>query len=200
MAIVMTATIRILTEPDERRDALPALAALRIAVFRDWPYLYDGTTEYETEYLSEFVAEPGSVLVIAEMNGEIVGAATASPMTGQKAEFQRPFVERGMDISRVFYFGESVLRPDFRGQGIGHAFFDRREDAARSAGADFTTFCAVVRPHDHPLRPSNARDLHPFWRARGYEPVEGLTTRFDWQDLDEPEETAHLMQFWLRSL
>jgi hypothetical protein len=26
---------------------LPALARLRIAVFRSWPYLYDGTLEHE---------------------------------------------------------------------------------------------------------------------------------------------------------
>ena len=31
--------------------ALPALARLRITVFRDWPYLYDGAMTYEQGYL-----------------------------------------------------------------------------------------------------------------------------------------------------
>jgi hypothetical protein len=29
-----------------------AWRSLRIAVFRDWPYLYDGSLEYEREYLA----------------------------------------------------------------------------------------------------------------------------------------------------
>ncbi len=34
---------------EEIRTVLPALARLRMVVFRDWPYLYDGTLEYEED-------------------------------------------------------------------------------------------------------------------------------------------------------
>ncbi|MGD9809803.1 MAG: GNAT family N-acetyltransferase [Sphingobium sp.] len=196
----MKAVVRELTDPGERRAALPHLAALRIAVFREWPYLYDGTEDYEAAYLAEFMAEAESVLVVAEVEGRTVGAATASPLSGQKAEFQAPFRARGMDAGHICYFGESVLLPDYRGQGIGHAFFDAREAAARRAGAGIAAFCAVVRPDGHPLRPPAARDLHPFWCTRGYEPAEGLTCTFDWKDVDHSDETPHLMQFWLKRL
>ncbi len=196
----MKTTIRTLADEDELAAALPALARLRIAVFREWPYLYEGTEAYEERYLAEFNAEPGSVLVIAEAEGEIIGAATASPMSGQKPEFQRPFTDHGMDVGAIFYFGESVLLPRYRGMGIGHGFFNAREAAARTAGADIACFCAVVRPADHPLRPADARDLHPFWRARGYAPVDGLTCTFEWKDVDQRDETAHPMQFWMRHL
>tara|TARA_R110000782_G_scaffold117364_3_gene207580 strand:+ start:21562 stop:22158 length:597 start_codon:yes stop_codon:yes gene_type:complete len=196
----MTIRLRTLANPDERAAAVPALARLRMRVFREWPYLYDGTESYEADYLTEFMAEPGSVLVIAEAEGDIVGAATASPMAGQNAAFQRPFSACTMDVARLFYFGESVLLPEFRGHGIGHRFFDAREAAAREAGASACCFCAVIRPADHPLRPDNTRDLHPFWRARGYAPAEGLTCSFAWKDIDQPEETGHVMQFWLREL
>ena len=37
-------------------QALPSLAELRIAVFRDFPYLYDGTLAYEQDYLARFAA------------------------------------------------------------------------------------------------------------------------------------------------
>lgn len=196
----MTPVIRPLTDPEERRAALPALARLRIAVFRDWPYLYEGTEAYEARYLEEFMAEPGSVLVTAQVDGAIVGAATASPMSGQKQAFQAPFAASGLDVRRLFYFGESVLLPAFRGLGIGHGFFDMREAAARQAGASHACFCAVIREAEHPLRPEQARDLHPFWRARGYAPMAGATTTFAWKDVDQAEETAHLMQFWMRAL
>jgi GNAT superfamily N-acetyltransferase len=196
----MKPVVRSLLKPEERLAAIPQLAALRIAVFRDWPYLYDGTVEYEADYLREFADEPGSVLVVAEQGQEIVGAATASPMASQKAEFRGAVRDHGLDVERLFYFGESVLLPAYRGARIGHAFFDEREAAARDAGATATTFCAVVRPEDHKLKPAGARDLASFWLSRGYAPVDGLTCNFDWKDINQPGETSHPMQFWLRTL
>ena len=196
----MTLAVRTSTDPEERSAAIPALSDLRIRIFRGWPYLYDGTLDYEAEYLAEFMREPGSVLVVAQDGDAIVGAATASPMAGQKPEFQLPLQRQGLDVSGIFYFGESVLLPAYQGQGIGHRFFDAREAAARAAGAVQTAFCSVIRPDDHPMRPATPRDLHPFWRARGYAPVPGLTGTLEWQDVGDAVESAHLMQFWMCDL
>jgi GNAT superfamily N-acetyltransferase len=196
----MTVDVRSLTDTEERWAAIPALSDLRIRVFRSWPYLYDGSAEYEAAYMAEFVREPGSVLVVAQDGDLIIGAATASPLAGQKPDIQNPFCDQGMDVAQIFYFGESVLLPQYQGQGIGHQFFDAREEAARAAGARQTAFCAVIRPDDHPMRPAAPRDLRPFWRARGYAAVEGLTGTLQWQDLGDDFESAHTMQFWMRDL
>lgn len=181
-------------------DALPSLAQLRIEVFRAFPYLYDGCVAYEESYLREFAASEGAVLVAAFDGPSIVGAATASPIRTQKAAFSAPFQDRGFDIDRLFYFQESVLLPSYRGRGIGHAFFEGREDRARAEGATHATFCAVVRPPDHPLRPDGYRPLDAFWSARGYAPLPGLTTTLFWRDVEQPAETEKTMQFWIRDL
>ena len=39
---------------------LPDLARLRMIVFRDWPYLYDGSLEYDEQYLNTFAAAKGA--------------------------------------------------------------------------------------------------------------------------------------------
>jgi len=100
----------------------------------------------------------------------------------------------------VFYCAESVLRPAYRGQGIGHAFFDAREAHARNHGFTACAFCAVIRPEDHPARPANARTLDPFWRARGYSPLDGVIAAFSWKDLGDRAETRKPLQFWMRQL
>jgi len=197
---VSAIAVETLKDRGARAAALDDLARLRIAVFREWPYLYEGTLDYERRYLGHFLDEDGAVLIVARDGDAIVGVATASPMAGQDEAFRAPFEARGFNLARLFYFGESVLLRAYRGHGLGHAFFDAREAAAREAGATAACFCGVVRPPDHPLRPAEARDLAPFWRKRGYEPVEGVVAHYDWQDIDQPAQTSHLMQFWLRML
>lgn len=196
----MTVEIATLTGA-ELRSALDDLARLRIEVFRAWPYLYDGSYAYEREYFSNFAASEGAIVVAARDGDLIVGAATAAPMGGHADEFAAPFEAQHYDTSRLFYLGESVLLPSYRGQGLGHAFFDHREAHARRLGG-FThaTFCAVVRPDDHPARPSSYRPLDAFWRKRGYAPVPGLVGSFTWRDIGEADETAKPMQFWMKTL
>lgn len=183
------------------RSALSDLARLRIAVFREWPYLYDGTLDYEQGYLSKFAASDGAVIVAALDGDAIVGAATASPMVGHADEFAEPFRARGYDVTRIFYFGESVLLPGYRGQGIGVAFFDERETHARSFGTyAHATFCGVVRPADHPLRPKDYVPLDAFWQKRGFAKMEGMVGAFPWLDIGESEKTEKPMQFWIKAL
>ena len=179
---------------------LGGLARLRIQVFRDYPSLYDGDADYEAWYVAEFAKARGAV-VIAALDGErLVGAATASPMGAQKPEFTAPFAALGVAVEELFYFGESVLLPEYRGHGIGHAFFDAREDAARAQGFRFIGFYSVIRPTEHPLKPEAYSPLNGFWGKRGYAPVAGVVADFPWKELGQPDETPHPMQFWMRRL
>lgn len=180
-----------------RRDAL---ATLRITVFRDFPYLYDGDFDYERGYLQTYIDAPDAVVIAALAGAEVVGAATALPLADETDDVKAPFLARGMDLGRIFYFGESILLPAYRGRGIGHGFFDGREVQARRCGAAIAAFCAVQRPADHPRCPTGYRPLDDFWRKRGYRPEPGMTTTFTWQDLDETGQSAKPMQFWLRDL
>lgn len=195
----MSLAVRPLTGA-EIHAAIDDLASLRIAVFAAYPYLYAGDVGYEAEYLKEFVTAPQAVLVAAFDGARIVGAATASPMWAQKGEFRAPFEQRGIETGKLFYFGESVLLPEYRGQGVGHAFFDHREDQARKSGADAATFAAVIRPADHPARPADHVPLDAFWGKRGYAPVEGFVTELGWKEHGEETQSLKPMQYWMRKL
>lgn len=180
---------------------LPDLARLRIEVFRDFPYLYDGDLAYEETYLQTYVETPDSVIVGAFDGGELVGASTALPLAHETDNFIAPFRERGYDADKIFYFGESVLRKSYRGRGIGVAFFDHREYHARSFGSyTHASFCGVIRPDDHPRRPEGYQPLDAFWRKRGFAPLEGVIGKIAWKDLDEAEETEKPMRFWIKEL
>lgn len=185
--------------------ALDDVARLRIEVFRAWPYLYDGSLAYERNYLAAFAAARDAVVVAAFDGQAIVGAATAAPLAGHTAEFVPLFAARGLAPDRIFYCGESVLLPAWRGQGIGHRFFDAREAYARSvegthAAYTHVTFCAVMRTKDDPRCPPAYRPLDRFWRRRGYRPVDGLIGSYSWKEIGQTGETAKPMQFWMKPL
>ena len=191
--------VRVLTGADFDA-ALDDVARLRIAVFRAFPYLYDGDLDYERRYLEPFGASERAVMVGAFDGARLIGAATGSPLTDHKDDFAAAFAGTGLDLSTIFYCAESVLLPAYRGQGIGHLFFDLREDHARAHGFARSAFCGVVRPPDHPARPADYAPLDPFWRKRGYAPLPGVVARFSWKDLGCADETLKPLQFWMRDL
>ncbi len=180
---------------------IPELARLRIEVFRDFPYLYDGDYDYEQRYLQTYIQSPESVIVLALDNDAVVGASSGIPLRYETDEVKAPFVNAAIDIDSVFYCGESVLLSHYRGQGAGVAFFEHREAHARELGSfEYSCFCGVQRPENHPRRPADYVPLDNFWRKRGYEKHPELSTQFSWKELDEIDESPKPMTFWMKKL
>lgn len=183
----------------EVAEIIDDLARLRITVFRDWPYLYDGDLAYERAYLQRYV-KPGVIVVGAFDDAEMVGAATGMPLIEHADDFAAAFAGQDIDFKDVFYCAESVLLPAYRGHGVGHHFFDAREAYAKAEGFPFSAFCGVIRPESHPSRPAGYRPLDPFWRKRGYSPVPGVIAHFKWRDIGDDAETEKPLQFWMKAL
>lgn len=179
---------------------IEAVAHLRIAVFHDWPYLYDGDLAYEKRYLQPYLSSEKAIVVGAFDGDRLVGASTGTPLSDHAEDFAAAFSGTGLDLATIFYCAESVLLPQYRGRGAGHAFFDAREAHARALGYPRCCFCAVIRPEDHPARPAGYAPLDPFWRKRGYAPLDGVRARFSWKDRDAGGESEKELQFWIRAL
>lgn len=183
----------------ELGEWLDELGRLRIAVFREYPYLYDGDLDYERKYLERYQNSPRGLVVLLKVKGSLVGATTCLPMADETPEFQAPFLRAGVDLDQVFYFGESVILPGYRGRGAGRAFFRWREEHAREAGPfRYTTFCAVDRAADHPSRPPGYRSLEEFWSGLGYRRCPELRSEFSWKEIGELEPSVKTLTFWLK--
>ena len=182
------------------RVRLDDLARLRISVFRAWPYLYQGTLGYERQYLPRYAEAKTGTMIVALDGDKVVGASTALGLHEEEDFVQAPFVKAGLDLSHIFYFGESVLLPEYRGQGIGVRFFEEREAAARAHGYSIAAFCAVVRPENHPARPRDYVPLDEFWTHRGYAKRPDLVSTFSWKDIGERDESEKPMVTWMKTL
>lgn len=184
---------------DDLKRHLDALADLRIEVFRDFPYLYEGSRDYERTYLEIYSTTQDALIVGAFDGDRLVGAATGLPLAAEPPSLQTPLQQAGFSPEAIFYFGESVLLKPYRGRGIGVRFFQEREAHATALGR-FThmVFCGVVRPLDHPRRPAGYKPLDLFWQRRGFKKLEGAIGTMTWCDLDEAQESEKAMQFWIK--
>jgi GNAT superfamily N-acetyltransferase len=178
---------------------MDAIGELRIAVFREFPYLYDGDLAYEREYLKTYLNSTESLVVVVEAEGRAVGVTTCLPLRDECAEFQAPFIDQNWDIGTICYFGESLLMPEWRGVGLGKEFFEHREAHARDLGLKHCAFCAVDRPINHPQRPEDYRPLDEFWSSREFVKQPKLQAVFHWKETGESEETPKTLTFWMKS-
>ncbi len=186
--------------PNEVIERLDELAQLRIEVFADYPYLYAGDVEYERRYLQPYIDSEAAIVVAALVDDRLIGAATGTPMEAHADDFQHALEGFPEPLSSIFYCAESVLLPAWRGHGLGHVFFDHREAHARKLGHRYCAFCSVIRPQGHPAQPPGYRSLEPFWRRRGYAPLDEAIATYRWRDLGELNETTKHLQFWIRRL
>ena len=179
-------------------EVFEQLAQLRIQVFKEYPYLYLGSVEYEKKYLTRYSDSELSFLIGVWDGSQLVGASTAMPLRDEENFIQQPFIKHNWNIEKIFYFGESLLLPSYRGQGIGNLFFDSRESFISKNDFSVTTFCSVIRPGAHTLKPSGHRSHDSFWTKRGYIKHPELLTHFEWQDIDQDHESKKQMQFWVK--
>lgn len=180
---------------------LTELAQLRLNVFRSYPYLYDGTLDYETRYLkTTYVDCPFSIAVFILDGNKLVGASTGLPLVYETKDVKKPFMKHDIDPATIFYFGESVLLPEYRGQHIYRIFFKEREAQANSYHAKIAAFAAINRPSDDPRRPVNYASLDQVWHYFGYKEHPELSMKITWKEVGEKSETPKSLTFWLKEL
>lgn len=187
------------------------LARLRMAIFRDFPYLYEGNDTYESTYNAPYGQSSKSLFVVIKASNEVVGISTAIPMRDMDESIALILSDAGYTAASGFYLGESVLTPNFRGRGLYKKMFDLREEEARLQGHSFTAFLSVVRESDHPLKPINYIPHDTTWKSYGYTPIEAhMTFSYPTVPLPDSKNTSgwskqgsthdHTLQFWVKDL
>lgn len=179
---------------------LPEIARLRITIFREFPYLYKGSEDIETKYLQAYAEAPDACVFVVRDGETIIGAVTGVPLSGEPAAFTASFAAGPYPLDTIYYLGEVLFLPGYRGQGLGSQLLKELADHVRSLGRYRHLACATIeRPEDHPLRPSD------------YHPIDGLLIRaglirhpelhvtLPWPDLDG-NVTENTMVFWIKEL
>ena len=182
------------------------LGQMRLKLFKEFPYLYDGnrndaTRAQEKEYDTTYEKSPNARLIVAKDGEKIVGFMTLIPLSEEMREIQQPFLDAGIDVQKYIYVGEVLILPEYRGQGILRRFFEEHNAYARTQKFSHSVFMAVDRPHNHPLRPSDYRELEPIWEHFGYKKMnDSMKVKFPWMQVDGEKEQMNTLSLLQKAL
>ena len=181
-------------------DVLDELATLRLAIFAEYPYLYDGERADELAYLRGYADAPDACVLLARAGGTAIGALTGMPLRHEDLLLREAFAGGAFDLAESYYVGELLFLPAWRNRGLGQTLLARLEEQVAALGRYRTLTCATVeRPDDHPLRPQGYIPIGRFLARTGFMPLPGVTTTFGWRETDGVKR-AHAMQLWLKQL
>jgi GNAT superfamily N-acetyltransferase len=196
---IMVITEQLLTG-DTIADHLNDMATLRLDIFQEYPYLYEGRREDELNYLSTYVDAPDASTILAYDDSAIIGAATGMPLIHEDAQMRDAFTGTTLPLNEIYYVGELLFRPAYRNCGLGQKLLGRLQSHIRSLGSYRTLTCATVeRPDDHPLRPFDYIPITRFLARTGFARLSGVTNHFRWRETDGVRRD-HCMQFWSKDL
>jgi GNAT superfamily N-acetyltransferase len=195
----MVITERLLTGPAVG-PCLEALASLRINIFREYPYLYDGRREDELNYLRLYMEDPDAFVISVDDAGSMVGAATGIPLCHENQALIDPLAGTSYPVAETFYVGELLFFPAYRNHGLGLGLITMVEEQVRSLGTfRYLTCLTVIRPDDHPLCPKGYVPIDRFLDCIGFGCLPGVTTSFSWKEIDGISR-EHPMQFRIKDL
>src|SRR5260221_9970375 len=129
---------------------IPEVAKLRIKMFREFPYLYEGDIkykDYEEKYLASYVETPHALLVILKDRNRIGGVATALPFTNTGELFAEPlqkFRAQGLNPKDYFYVGDVIVLPEYQGNRFSTISVEKIENLAREWGYQQACLMTVI--------------------------------------------------------
>jgi GNAT superfamily N-acetyltransferase len=185
---------------DTARAVVDSLASLRLTIFREYPYLYDGKREDELTYVRIYADTADACVIVAEADGDVIGAATGIPLKNEDEQMLRAFVRSGIDTEERYYVGELLCYPEYRGKGLGTRLLARMETHVRSLERYRSLVCAtVIRPDDDPSIPAGYISIRCFLDHHGFRMLPAVTAIFSWLETDGVVR-EHPMQFWIKEL
>ncbi|MCT4634959.1 MAG: GNAT family N-acetyltransferase [Rickettsiales bacterium] len=185
---------------EKAKKYLKQIANIRITMFKEFPYLYKGSLEYEEEYLNVYFNSKNSIILLVLDGDKVVGFSNSIPLKEEMEEVKAPFIKNKIDISKYLYVGEMMIKEKYRNKGLSNIIAKYHEQCAKDRNYTNITFMTVIRPNDHPLKPENYRPLEPLWKALGCNPLKEIKIKFSWKQVDKDIPQENQLAVWSKKL
>jgi GNAT superfamily N-acetyltransferase len=182
------------------QDYLEQIAQLRLTIFKEYPYLYDGGLKDELVYLQHYTNHAEATAIITSCGNELAGAVTAIPLQYESEEITSPLASMQYPVECTIYIGELLFYPDYRNKGLGTRLLSGIEQHFHSQkNYEYLTSATVNRAEDHLCRPEGYVPIERFLQRNQFAKMPGVTTHITWKEIDGVHRD-HEMQFWIKAL
>ncbi len=184
----------------ETAKVADSLYYLAVTVFREFPYLFEPNPETKENHMERYAKMKNSFALLIYDGGKLAGASTASLLKEEVDMVRVPYENAGFDPDKTFYFGESMLLPEYRGMGNYKKIMSERINEAVESGANKASFISVVRPDNHPLKPKDYMHLKSIWNRYGFFENPHVNMKWTWKDVDKPQADLKSLTAWVKDL
>lgn len=186
----------------EAKKYVTDIANIRIQVFKEFPYLYAGTLEYEQEYSDYFSKDERAILIAAMQDERIIGFITGMPLSLENPltkDVAQKLLAKGLtDISHYYYLGEAIVLAEYRKPLLIYNLFKKFKEETKNFTYQKIGILTVIRDKNHPLRPAGYRSIESILKYFKFHPTD-IIIDFEWptfQASGEIENAANPMLFW----
>lgn len=185
----------------EAKNYCNDIARIRLTLFKEYPYLYDGTLEIEQDYLENvYFKSPRATIILVFDEQEVVGFSSSIPLTEEMDEVKLPFINQGVHLDEYLYIGEVMLNPAYRSKGILKKFAEIHESKARELCCKYMLFATVDRDENHTYKPADYKNIEPICKHFGFKKVPNLIMTCSWMRIDTQKNEDNILHFWQKSL
>lgn len=184
------------------RPYVKDITDLCLVVYREFPYLYEGTEEEYMPAIEHYAQSPLGIACVLFDNQKLVGIAIGEPMGAMREKYKQPLLNfySESELDAFFYFGEFLLLKEYREKGLGQKMYFELEKQINEEGQLRTIcFCKIAEFDKHPLMPKNYKSLDEFWTKLGFSQREEIATSVFWRNIGEEEDSPHKMIYWVKS-
>ena len=177
-----------------------AVADVGLAVFREYPYFFEGTVSEYLDYLLMGANSKHSLFVIAEQDNQVIGVIWGVPVVDYTLDMIHMFSTHGIEPSKLFYLsGLTVLR-DYRGRDVGYILYRKFENEVKKQGIyPLLTYCEVIQSSDR-ASPIDYVGLDSYASRIGFVKHPELMCYWSWREVDSLQIKEHPMVFWIKNL
>lgn len=200
----MNVTVEILTGKDVQKYIV-LLSRLRIDNFKEYPYLYEGSMEYEKQCMQGYMSCPHCAFAIAKVDGKIAGALTGIPLVSDSSignDAEKIFKLNNLSPSEYYYYGEIFVLKKFRNLAVAASLFAAQNSKVKGLGYKYAVMLTVVREENHPLKPKKYRSPDQLWTRAGFSRMD-LVLNCRWPTIQPDgsvKDINNFLEFWAKKL
>lgn len=177
---------------------------LRITIFKEYPYLYEGNVKEENAYFDWFSKLPNTAIAVAYLDAKPIGFTSGTSFVDFDEHFQGSvdiFTKAKLEAKNYYYFPEILILPEHDNDLINYRLFEALENHAKKL--NYKSGCFVTEEHEsHPLKPQDYKPLDYLWHLLDYT-KSALIINFSWSTIQadkSSKDKKHALIYWLKKL